>query len=46
MKILKEYKNSIRFICRKCGNAQLAKKGSQCAISGLCSRCKGKEFKI
>ena len=39
MKIIKEFRKSVRFICNKCGYPVTAKKGSTCAINGKCSPC-------
>lgn len=33
------YKNSVKFICRRCGYPQMATIGSNCEISGKCSPC-------
>lgn len=37
--ILKTFKRSIRFICSKCGNGQLARMFTRCADTRNCSRC-------
>ena len=39
MKIIKEFRKSVKFICNKCGYPVTAKKGSICAISCKCSPC-------
>ncbi len=39
MKVLKVYKRSIKFLCRKCGYPVMAVKGSNAEISGTSSPC-------
>jgi len=40
-RILKEYRNSVRLVCKKCRNGFLCKKNSRCADTGICSPCLG-----
>ena len=37
--VKKEYKNSIKYVCNKCGRVATAKKGSQCHVAGVCPSC-------
>lgn len=41
MKIIKEYKRSIKFLCRKCGYPTVTKKGKgiRSFVSATCSPC-------
>jgi len=39
MKIIKEYRKSVKYRCRKCKNVTTSKKGSPCAVSGVCGTC-------
>ena len=39
LEVKKEYRNSIKFVCRKCGRVATVRKGTRCHRSGKCSRC-------
>jgi hypothetical protein len=39
LKILRKFKRSTKFICRKCGYPATATDGSNCQESGKCSPC-------
>ena len=42
--LLRVYRNSVKFLCTKCGRAQVAKNGSRCIAVGKCSRCLSSEL--
>lgn len=42
--IVKYYKNYVKIMCNRCGDAQVAKVNSRCNRTGLCSRCLQKDF--
>jgi len=39
MSIVKEYKNSRKTECKKCGHNFVSSKGSNCDRTGLCGHC-------
>ena len=37
--VKKEYKNSVKFVCKKCKRVVMVKKGSSCHRAGKCGSC-------
>ena len=46
MKVLRKYKNSVKFICKNCGRAQAAGNNSRCVREQKCSQCLQKEWEL
>lgn len=46
MNIIKQYKKSVKFTCKTCGNAQTATFNSRCHRDGECSHCLQKQYSL